>query len=287
MVEFAFDIKHLFPQSIIRVQAHSLRPKVTQCRRYAQTERGKSTMTSCRLSEILNIMGKLSADAQGLCHAVTSADKLASDQVVYLMADKAAGHWEITGLLKVGTKDLFVFDQGGCYRRLNQTPAILDFYVHESRQRCGQGKLLFEWMLEKQGWSAHKCTVDRPSNKMLAFMAKHYGLVRTIPQGNNFVLYEGFFDDPITTCKSASGLQATGSGCRSRSQGHYVRQEQDQAQIKHGQANRNTVQNDANSGPFRQDQKIVVGTSIYRRRWKSPRTLARAGCREVSGGRRF
>ncbi|EDX18429.1 alpha-tubulin N-acetyltransferase 2 [Drosophila simulans] len=268
MVEFAFDIKHLFPQSIIRVQAHSLSPNDAPCRPYPHTNRGQPTRSSCRLSEILNVMGKLSADAQGLRHAVTSAEKLAPDQVVYLMADKAAGHWAITGLLKVGTKDLFVFDQGGCYRRFNKTPAILDFYVHESRQRCGQGKLLFEWMLEKQGWSPQKCSVDRPSNKMLAFMAKHYDLVRTIPQGNNFVLYEGFFDDPIPTSKSASGLQATGS-IRNQSQGHFKRQEHEQAQAGHGHANRNTVQNDANSGPFSKDQKTVSGTSLYRRRWNS------------------
>ncbi|EDV46770.2 uncharacterized protein Dere_GG18016 [Drosophila erecta] len=281
MVEFAFDIKQLFPQPIIRVQAHSLRPTVTQLRHrphpfIANPQRGHSTMPSCQLSQILDVMGKLSADAQGLRQPVTTADKLASDQVVYLMADDAAGYWAITGLLKVGTKDLFLFDQEGCCRRAKQTPAILDFYVHESRQRCGQGKLLFQRMLEQQGWSASKCSVDRPSKKLLGFMAKHYGLVRTIPQGNNFVLYEGFFDDPMTKCNSnaARELQAA-SRIRSQSQGHYIRHSHDQTQVSRGQANRNTVRNGAHSGHFRRDilnQDSVLGASLPTRCVQDSRT---------------
>ncbi|XP_043660060.1 alpha-tubulin N-acetyltransferase 2 [Drosophila teissieri] len=277
MVDFAFDIKHLFPQPIIRVQPHSLRPKVTQLPNQRHSFAGNpqwrhSTMPSCQLSQILDVMGKLSADAQGLRQPVTTADKLAADQVVYLMADEAAGHWAITGLLKVGTKDLFLFDPEGCCRRANQTPAILDFYVHESRQRCGQGKLLFEWMLEQQGWSARKCSVDRPSKKLLAFMGKHYGLVRTIPQGNNFVLYEGFFDDPLTKCTSVRELHAT-SRMRSQSQA------QDHTQL--------TVRNGAHSGHFRRaiaSQESDMETSLYGRRWNEPRTLASTNC--IQGSRR-
>ncbi|XP_016972035.1 alpha-tubulin N-acetyltransferase 2 [Drosophila rhopaloa] len=200
MVEFAFDIKHLFPQPIIRVQAHCLCPKVEARPRphpfNLAHHRGPSEPASCKLSQILDSMGQLSAVAQGLRHPVTTAEKLvATEQVVYLMADNEAGRWAVTALLKVGTKDLFLFDKQGSCRRADQTPAILDFYVHESRQRRGLGKQIFQRMLDEQGWAARKCSVDRPSEKLLAFLGKHYGLVRPIPQGNNFVLYEDFFED--------------------------------------------------------------------------------------------
>nr|XP_016923912.1 alpha-tubulin N-acetyltransferase 2 [Drosophila suzukii] len=244
MVEFGFDLKHLFPQPIIRVQADSLHPKVLSTGPRAhpfipyQRQRGVGQPAvppggpSCELSQIVDVMGQLSAVAQGLRYPVTTAAKLAPDQVVYLLADKdAAGRWSVAGLLKVGTKDLFVFDNKGSCRRANQTPAILDFYVHESRQRRGLGKQLFQRMLDEQGWTAGKCSVDRPSEKLLAFLGKHYGLVSTIPQGNHFVLYEGFFEDPHAKIVSARSRVPDGRD-RSQSQGHHLRQTQTQVQTQ-------------------------------------------------------
>lgn len=105
----------------------------------------------------------------------------------------------VLGLLKVGTKDLYLFDEHGETRKMEQSPSILDFYVHESRQRAGLGKHLFETMLKEEQWTPLKCSVDRPSDKLLGFLGKHYGLLRTIPQANNFVLYEGFFNDVNST----------------------------------------------------------------------------------------
>lgn len=116
----------------------------------------------------------------------------------------------ILGLLKVGTKDLYLFDEAGHTRKVENTPAILDFYVHESRQRSGLGKELFDRMLKDENWKPIKCSVDRPSEKLLAFLKKHYGLVRTIPQANNFVLYEGFFDPDDNAGKQTEGQQQSG-----------------------------------------------------------------------------
>lgn len=109
---------------------------------------------------------------------------------------------------------------------------VLDFYIHESRQRAGLGKEMFEVMLKRENVHPIKLAIDRPSDKFLAFLRKHYGntpptlpytfiahsiqmfmiiiiyhfnisiyrlffsgLQRTIPQMNNFVIYEGFFSD--------------------------------------------------------------------------------------------
>ena len=70
---------------------------------------------------------------------------------------------------------------------------VLDFYVHESRQRSGCGKMLFEFMLQDQKASPKYMAVDRPSPKLLAFLRKYYNLSKVIPQVNNYVIFEGFF----------------------------------------------------------------------------------------------
>ena len=38
-----------------------------------------------------------------------------------------------------------------------------------------------------------KLAIDRPSHKFISFLQKHYGLKSTIPQVNNFVVFDGFF----------------------------------------------------------------------------------------------
>ncbi|CAD7003369.1 unnamed protein product [Ceratitis capitata] len=50
-------------------------------------------------------------------------------------------------------------------------------------------------MLAEEKWTPIKCSVDRPSEKLVRFLKKYYGLENIIPQTNKFVLYEGFFDD--------------------------------------------------------------------------------------------
>lgn len=80
----------------------------------------------------------------------------------------------VTGLLKVGTKNLYVFDENG---ETKQVPAqcVLDFYIHESRQRAGLGREMFELMLQRENVEARKLAIDRPSDKLIAFLRKHYG----------------------------------------------------------------------------------------------------------------
>lgn len=80
----------------------------------------------------------------------------------------------VTGLLKVGVKNLYVFDANGDTQMV-PAPCILDFYIHESRQRAGLGKELFQAMLEREGWIPRKLAIDRPSEKLVGFLRKHYG----------------------------------------------------------------------------------------------------------------
>lgn len=57
------------------------------------------------------------------------------------------GRGSAVGLLKIGRKKLFMFDLAG-YQHEVEPLCILDFYIHESKQRTGCGKVLFEYMLQ-------------------------------------------------------------------------------------------------------------------------------------------
>lgn len=80
----------------------------------------------------------------------------------------------VTGLLKIGTKNLYVFDENGDTKMV-PAMCVLDFYIHESRQRAGLGKEMFEVMLERENVHPIKLAIDRPSDKFVAFLRKHYG----------------------------------------------------------------------------------------------------------------
>ena len=47
----------------------------------------------------------------------------------------------VIGFLKVGTKKLFIRDEIGKINEINPL-CVLDFYVHESQQRSGFGKVI-------------------------------------------------------------------------------------------------------------------------------------------------
>lgn len=80
----------------------------------------------------------------------------------------------VTGLLKIGIKSLYVFDANGDTQMVN-APCVLDFYIHESRQRAGLGKILFQSMLQQENYQPEKLAIDRPSEKLVGFLRKHYG----------------------------------------------------------------------------------------------------------------
>ncbi|XP_059614381.1 alpha-tubulin N-acetyltransferase [Phlebotomus argentipes] len=200
-MEFRFNVTQYFKTPIIKV-TNTLLPNG-----YYEDRRAVLDATS-KVSEILNDIGEASAQAQGLTRAVTTAQKLRnSDHIVYLMSEKNDKTGVVTGLLKVGVKSLYVFDSDGETHKVN-APCVLDFYIHESRQRAGLGKVLFQYMLDQENYHPQQLAIDRPSDKLVGFLRKHYGLTQTIPQMNNFVVYEGFFDH--NTSQSNSSMETTG-----------------------------------------------------------------------------
>ncbi|XP_036216173.1 alpha-tubulin N-acetyltransferase 1 isoform X3 [Bactrocera oleae] len=161
-------------------------------------DRRMAMEVSSKVSQIIDRLGELSAVAQKLSKPITSAQKLrmSENQRVYLMADINGCDGDVViGLLKIGTKNLYLFDSSGQTMKIDNARCILDFYIHDSRQRMGVGKILFDIMLNEERWIPVKCSVDRPSEKLLQFLKKYYGLEKIIPQANKFVLYEGFFDE--------------------------------------------------------------------------------------------
>lgn len=167
-----------------------------------------------KVNVILEDLGWASAKAQGLKQPITSGPKFRmSEHILYILVDpgNCDGRGSVVGLLKIGRKKLFMWDLAG-YQHEVEPLCILDFYIHESKQRTGWGKKLFEYMLKHQNVLPQHLAIDRPSEKFLSFLYKHYGLEHILPQMNNFVIFDGFFDSESgeqKTLDGGSSLQVT------------------------------------------------------------------------------
>ena len=135
-------------------------------------------------------MGEASSRAQQLNTIITSAHKFfISNHRIFIKADQN----KVLGFIKVGNKKLFLRDRNFNYHEVN-TLCVLDFYVHESTQRRGIGKQLFDYMLKFEKKIPTELAYDRPSEKLLSFLNKYFGLNDYIYQNNNYVVFDEFFD---------------------------------------------------------------------------------------------
>ncbi|XP_075439670.1 alpha-tubulin N-acetyltransferase 1 [Ascaphus truei] len=188
-MEFDFDVHKIFLEPITKLDSSLTPPRRPLTSR---SEAQRQIMT------VIDEIGKASAQAQRLPAPITSASRMQTNQHhLYILKDcnaKTAGRGAVIGFLKVGYKKLFVLNHSGAHIE-TQPLCILDFYIHESLQRNGFGNELFSFMLRNEQIEAHHLAIDRPSEKFLSFLRKHYNLRSTIPQVNNFVVFEGFFRD--------------------------------------------------------------------------------------------
>ena len=135
-------------------------------------------------------MGKASAQAQRLPQTITCASKFwNTDNKIFIRAE---GN-RVIGFIKSGKRNLFYRNFGGQIKEIKPV-CVLDFYVHENVQRGGHGKDLFDLMLEMYKAHPAKLGYDRPSEKLIAFCAKHFGLKKFVPQNNNFVVFDAYFE---------------------------------------------------------------------------------------------
>jgi len=178
----------LFPDQISIVERDLIPYKSPALKKY-----GNKKVVE-HMTEILDKIGAASAKAQELKTVITSAKTLQGStgrQVIYLLCDFAKN--QVVGLLKIGFKHLFLFDQLGKIHELNPL-CVLDFYVHETKQRRGYGKILFDAMLEHEQVDVKHLATDLPSDNLIYFLRKHYRLDYLIPQVNHFAIYDGFFN---------------------------------------------------------------------------------------------
>lgn len=196
-MEFPFDASRLFKVDeedivVITGKEFSSYSGIPVSSKYGprSTQRDNGSQTSMeKIGMILDLMGEASSRAQELPQTITTMGRFAgSNQRIYL---KVEGN-KVEGLLKVGERTIFYRDYSGRCKELNPL-CVLDFYVHESVQRKGIGNQLFMHMIRREKVLPSKIAYDRPSSKLLKFLAKHYDLQRFVPQNNNFVIYEDYW----------------------------------------------------------------------------------------------
>jgi len=205
-MEFDFDIS-----SVLTGRITHLRP--------SELTKLPPMRTSC-LRQLIDTMGRLSAEAQELPTVITTYSKFvaAPDQHLYILRDPTStsktANCRVLGFLKVGVKDLFFHDETGNWSEKLQPFCLLDFYVHESEQRRGRGLELIDTLLKdlpahanlslSAPMKASYFAFDRPSPKLLGFLKKHFLLHPPIEQNNNFVVYSDFFRaNPVICVDSA------------------------------------------------------------------------------------
>ncbi|XP_064650127.1 alpha-tubulin N-acetyltransferase 1-like isoform X2 [Lineus longissimus] len=187
-MEFPFDVNYLFGDEITVVDSHLMPSR----------RKPSLSLAECKeqIRRVLDAMGAASTKAQGLYTIITSGRKLETslNQRCYVMKDAEGnnGRGLILGILKVGQRTLFVYDHNGQQHEMVPL-CVLDFYVHESRQRMGCGKRLFDYMLQQEEVQPQHLAIDTPSSKFVPFLKKHYHFKATIQQVNKFVVFEGFF----------------------------------------------------------------------------------------------
>ena len=175
IVVFGKYLKHVF-----LFKAQGLREIITSCRKLSVNENHR-----------IYVMKSPNINKQVILYPLTSnAQKIVSYKLFKFFRGKGC----VVGHLKVGEKHLFVYDAQGRNHEINAL-CVLDFYVHESQQRKGFGKNLFDMMLTMENVLPEHIAIDKPSDKSIRFLKKHYNLKNSLPQVNNFVVFQGFFDN--------------------------------------------------------------------------------------------
>ncbi|XP_041740114.1 alpha-tubulin N-acetyltransferase 1 isoform X1 [Coregonus clupeaformis] len=184
-METTFDVNHLFPEKITVLDQNLIAGGKSLGRSDPQPQ----------IAAVIDELGRASAKAQYLTAPITSASKLQTNKHhLYLLKDGESngGRGLAVGFLKVGYKKLFLLDQRGAHVE-TEPLCVLDFFVTENLQRHGYGLELFSFMLQHKKVEPVLMAYDRPSPKFISFLEKHYCLKNSVPQVNNFVVFDGFF----------------------------------------------------------------------------------------------
>lgn len=152
---------------------------------------------------IINKMGIASSKAQGLNHIITSFSSFISgDNTIYMLLDDE--NKMVLGFIKVGYRNLFLWDRNGSQHEM-KILCLLDFFTYPACQRKGYGKMMIDKMLADQNKQMRQIPIDKPSPLCLSFMKKHFGLSEYLPQSNNYVVFDQFWESPKLNGKNNEG----------------------------------------------------------------------------------
>ncbi|CAG2102563.1 unnamed protein product [Medioppia subpectinata] len=175
-----------------------------------------------QLSEWIDTLGEESAKAQRLKQPITSYNRLIddkSDDKIYLLVkvDQNVTNWSAVGFVRVGTRNLWFADKYNTNLRQYQNCfCILGLHLYEylnyfyiRNQRQGLGHLLISSVMKCVSTPADQFAYDRPTQAMLSFLCKHFGLQRPVTQHNHFVIFENFvcFDRTLLCSFNNSSLK--------------------------------------------------------------------------------
>ena len=59
-------------------------------------------------------------------------------------------------------------------------------------------------MLKYQGMQPAQFAYDRPSHKLMGFLAKHFNLIKYVQQNNNYVVFEDYFEETAQNTRLVS-----------------------------------------------------------------------------------
>jgi alpha-tubulin N-acetyltransferase 1 len=214
-MEFDFDAQNLLAPAYSgvavlhgrRLSGYSSMATASRSGRLARLQHQPRGSLISQIAAIVDQMGQASSVAQKLPQTITTMGRFSgTEQRLYL---KVSGN-VVQGLLKVGERTIFYRDYAGKCKELIPL-CVLDFYVHESMQRQGIGLEIFQYMLDTESIKPNKIAYDKPSSKLIKFLDKHYGLKSFIPQNNNYVIYESFwnlgYSVPKNTIEKLRGYQ--------------------------------------------------------------------------------
>lgn len=194
-MEWNMSVNEMLTQEITKVDSSLIPPGF-------QGDARTIRIVQNSLSKLIDAIGEKSSAAQGLSKVLTTAEKMQNSefQLIYLLKDANAngGKGEVIGMLKIGKKHLFLFDENDKVCEVEPI-CILDFFVIQNRQRSGHGKLLFDFMIQDMKKNPYDLAIDGPSPKMEQFLARNYGLSHLIKQNNNFAIAPQFFQQPNIT----------------------------------------------------------------------------------------
>ena len=146
------------------------------------------------IKNLINEIGNLSSKEQGLKHIITtySSFSTSDNNKIYLLINE--NEQKALGFIKIGYRKLFLWDRLGIQHEFNKI-CLLDFFVHPNCQRKGYGKIMIDKMLITENLEMKDIPIDRPSLLCLKFMEKHFNLKEFLPQSNNFVIFDQFWDN--------------------------------------------------------------------------------------------